>query len=268
MAEGRTVGCPRELTPTERAEARLLKVAMGLPEPVQRRARRAAGRRRRATLAAETQLMLRLKRLARLPGPASLPVRPGAARARCTRRGSSAAPSRSVRCAASGRRACPARLYTPTGDPEDPTGLLVFFHGGGFVFGDLDSHDHRAGSWPSGPASGCSPWTIGSHPSTRSRRRTTTRSRRTAGRSRTRPSLGVDPDRLAVGGDSAGGNLAAAARSRRRGRRPSAGVPAARSTRPPTRRARTRSSSCSASGFYLTREYMDLANEAYLPDRA
>ena len=35
----------------------------------------------------------------------------------------------------------PGRLYTPSDDPEDPTGLLVFFHGGGFVFGDLDSHD-------------------------------------------------------------------------------------------------------------------------------
>ena len=32
----------------------------------------------------------------------------------------------------------PARLYRPDGDPRP---LLVFLHGGGFVFGDLESHD-------------------------------------------------------------------------------------------------------------------------------
>ena len=34
----------------------------------------------------------------------------------------------------------PARLYTPAG-ASDPGPLLVFFHGGGFIYGDLDSHD-------------------------------------------------------------------------------------------------------------------------------
>ncbi|MBA3743075.1 MAG: alpha/beta hydrolase fold domain-containing protein, partial [Sporichthya sp.] len=33
----------------------------------------------------------------------------------------------------------PVRLYTPTGDGPFP--LLVFFHGGGFVLGDLQTHD-------------------------------------------------------------------------------------------------------------------------------
>ncbi|NRQ49269.1 alpha/beta hydrolase [Aeromicrobium stalagmiti] len=33
----------------------------------------------------------------------------------------------------------PARLYRPAGDGPFPT--LVFFHGGGFVIGDLDTHD-------------------------------------------------------------------------------------------------------------------------------
>jgi acetyl esterase len=31
----------------------------------------------------------------------------------------------------------PCRLYTPT----QPRGLLLYFHGGGFVYGDLDTHD-------------------------------------------------------------------------------------------------------------------------------
>ena len=34
----------------------------------------------------------------------------------------------------------PCRLYEPD-HPEGTGGLLVFFHGGGFVFGDLDTHD-------------------------------------------------------------------------------------------------------------------------------
>src|SRR5260221_7187657 len=32
-----------------------------------------------------------------------------------------------------------ARVYTPEGNP--PMGVLVYFHGGGFVLGDLESHD-------------------------------------------------------------------------------------------------------------------------------
>jgi acetyl esterase len=37
-------------------------------------------------------------------------------------------------------RTIPARLYIP-GDPNAVSAGVVFFHGGGFVFGDLDSHD-------------------------------------------------------------------------------------------------------------------------------
>ena len=33
----------------------------------------------------------------------------------------------------------PARLYRPNDD--EGLGLLVYFHGGGWVFGDLDTHD-------------------------------------------------------------------------------------------------------------------------------
>ena len=34
-----------------------------------------------------------------------------------------------------------ARLYVPRGAPESGGGLLMFLHGGGWVVGDLDSHD-------------------------------------------------------------------------------------------------------------------------------
>ena len=42
----------------------------------------------------------------------------------------------------------PARLYRPTGDGPFPT--LVFLHGGGFVIGDLDTHDQTCRSFCSG----------------------------------------------------------------------------------------------------------------------
>ena len=37
------------------------------------------------------------------------------------------------------RDAVPVRVYRPEGDGPHPT--VVYFHGGGFVFGDLDTHD-------------------------------------------------------------------------------------------------------------------------------
>src|SRR5689334_22968423 len=38
--------------------------------------------------------------------------------------------------------AVPARVYRPGGDGPRPT--VVFFHGGGYVIGDLDTHDNQA----------------------------------------------------------------------------------------------------------------------------
>jgi acetyl esterase len=102
----------------------------------------------------------------------------------------------------------PARLYRPEPSERLP-GLLVWFHGGGWVLGDLDSHENicrtltnRSGHvvlsvayrlapedpFPAGLGD-CIEVTRWAHAH--------------AGE------LGVDPDLLAVGGDSAGANLAA-----------------------------------------------------------
>jgi acetyl esterase len=102
----------------------------------------------------------------------------------------------------------PARLYTPA-DTTTPSGLLVYFHGGGFVIGDLETHDahcrrlaHASGQrvlavdyrlapehpFPAGhdDALAATRWAF-DHAA----------------------ELGADPARIGVGGDSAGGNLAA-----------------------------------------------------------
>ena len=101
-----------------------------------------------------------------------------------------------------------ARHYSPP-EPGGPHPLLVYYHGGGFTYGDLDTHDgvcrilcRHAGAhvlaidyrlapehrFPAAveDAYAAFRWAV-EH----------------AGR------LGADPDRVGVGGDSAGGNLAA-----------------------------------------------------------
>jgi acetyl esterase len=101
----------------------------------------------------------------------------------------------------------PVRIYAPRTDPDLP--VLVYYHGGGWVLGDLDTHDgttrmlakmidgivvsvdYRLAPEHKFPAAiddayAAASWVVGN-----------------AG------AIGGDPERVAIGGDSAGGNLTA-----------------------------------------------------------
>lgn len=100
-----------------------------------------------------------------------------------------------------------ARLYRPSGEPG--LGLLVFLHGGGWVIGDLESHDEtcRALARGSGQAVLSVDYRLApEHPFPTALVDSLSATRWAHAHA---DELGCDADRLAIGGDSAGGNLAA-----------------------------------------------------------
>ena len=101
----------------------------------------------------------------------------------------------------------PCRLYRPSLEPG--LGLFVYFHGGGFVVGELDTHDHVARGLAA--ESGQAVLSVGyrlapEHPFPAGPDDAATAARWAWENA---VSLGCDPARLAIGGDSAGGTLAA-----------------------------------------------------------
>jgi acetyl esterase len=100
------------------------------------------------------------------------------------------------------------RCYTPRGAGLRPA--LVFFHGGGWVIGDLDTHDGICRSLAN--AAGCVVASVDYRLAPEHRYPTAVDDAFAATRwvAAEGPRLGIDARRLAVGGDSAGGNLAAA----------------------------------------------------------
>lgn len=104
-----------------------------------------------------------------------------------------------------------ARLYhPPRSATEDPRPALIYLHGGGFVLGTLDGVDEvcRAIAARSGWAVLSPEYRLAPehpHPAALEDSFDTL-----AWLRRSAPELGIDPDVIAVGGDSAGGNLAAA----------------------------------------------------------
>lgn len=157
----------------------------------------------------------------------------------------------------------PARLYSPV-DGDEALPVLVYFHGGGWVLGSIDSHDatcryiaytgrlkvisvdYRMAPeflFPTAAEDALAAFRyVRDHAA----------------------ELGVDPQRIAVGGDSAGGNLAAVVCQQTR----DAGektpdfqllfVPATNMS------ARTRSYELFGEGYFLTRGNMDWYERTYI----
>jgi acetyl esterase/lipase len=103
----------------------------------------------------------------------------------------------------------PVRVYVPTTEPG-PRPVLVYFHGGGWVIGDLETHDSTVRALASG--SGATVVSVDyrlapEHPFPAPLDDCLAAVRWVADHG---AEIDVDPARLAVAGDSAGGNLAAA----------------------------------------------------------
>ena len=102
------------------------------------------------------------------------------------------------------------RAYRPRGAaPDAVLPVLVYFHGGGWVIGDLDTHDVLCRELANG--SGCAVIAVDYRLAPEHRFPAAYDDALAATRwvARHAAGLRVDPARLAVGGDSAGGNLAA-----------------------------------------------------------
>lgn len=159
-----------------------------------------------------------------------------------------------------------ARFYLPGGLPGGTAPpLLVYFHGGGFVIGDLDTHDgvcrfiaaaaglavlsvdYRLGPEDPFPAGIEDAWSAFTWALANA------------------AALGVDPARIAVGGDSAGGNLAANVCLR--GKAEGGPMPALQLLIYPVTDSADdpRSRLLFANGFLLTKEDMDRFEAFYVP---
>lgn len=155
------------------------------------------------------------------------------------------------------------RFYTPRGlSGRSPA--LLFFHGGGWIYGDLESHDATCrflaeeaqvrviavdyrlapeAPYPAAVDDVMAAWRwIAEHAQ----------------------GLGIDPARIAVGGDSAGGNLAAVV-AQQAVQEGGASPAFQLLIYPATDFAeRAPSRTTYAEGFFLTKAFMDLAEENYL----
>jgi acetyl esterase len=105
--------------------------------------------------------------------------------------------------------ALPVRIYWPHELPDEPLPALVYFHGGGFVICDLDSHDPTCRAITN--SVGCVVVSVDYRlaPEHKFPAAAEDAYAATLWVSANATELDVDASRIAVGGDSAGGNLTA-----------------------------------------------------------
>jgi acetyl esterase len=111
------------------------------------------------------------------------------------------------RIAGRGDRLIPARLYAPSGERLP---VLLYFHGGGFTVGSIETHDTLCRELAR--RSGCAVVSVGYRLAPEHRFPAAVDDAWDALAwlwAHAGIRLGLDPDRIAVGGDSAGGTLAA-----------------------------------------------------------
>ena len=162
----------------------------------------------------------------------------------------------------------PLRLYQPlpAAQRKAPPPVLVYYHGGGWVIGDLDTHDTLCRELANG--SGCAVVSVDYRLAPEHRFPAAVDDAIAAARwvRREAAALKLDAERIAVGGDSAGGNLAAvvAIAARDAGEPPFAWQLL---IYPATDQHRTAPSHASnGQGYLLTRDTMDYFTGHYIPD--
>ena len=101
----------------------------------------------------------------------------------------------------------PIRVYTPAA--ASPRPALVFFHGGGWVLCDLDTHDVQASALARRSGAVVVSVDYRLAPEHRFPAAVTDSYAATVWVAQNADRLGIDPRRISVGGDSAGGNLVA-----------------------------------------------------------
>ncbi|HYP83535.1 alpha/beta hydrolase [Variovorax sp.] len=163
--------------------------------------------------------------------------------------------------------AIPLRLYAPVPREAGPLPVLVYYHGGGWVIGDLDTHDVLCRQLALG--AGCAVVAVDYRlaPEHRFPAAVDDCIAATAWVAQQAGALGLDASRVAVGGDSAGGNLAAvvALHARDAGGLPPIALQLL--IYPATDQRRTAPShAANGEGYLLTKQSMDYYHDHYLGD--